>query len=266
MIRSPKRTVKKGQRLDVLMHHKCGMGTCYNCEYTVLINSHKCYIQPINPAEDEPKKKKKKRKKTKDGKEPPKPKPLPLFVYADYEAVTDNEGVQTPIIVCAETEDCEETEVFYGEDCTEDLFEFLDSLTITNDGDERKVIVLFHNFRGYDSMFIQQYLHRFHREVSDQLTVGVKVLSLTSGNLVFKDSLCFLPFPLCAFPSTFALTELKKRAFSLIGSIPYKTKSMKDPCRQRSITILMECLKRKKLILKVVPSASSQKLCLQFTE
>ena len=62
-------------------------------------------------------------------------------------------------------------------------------------------------------MFIQQYLHRFHREVIDQITVGVKVLSLTSGNLVFKNSLCFLPFPLSSFPSTFVLTELKKGFF-----------------------------------------------------
>ena len=95
------------------------MGTCYNCEHTVKINNHQCYIQPIDHAEDEPKKKKKKTKKTKDSEEPPKPKPPPLFVYADYEAVTDSEGVQTPIIVCAETEDCDETEVFYSEDCTE---------------------------------------------------------------------------------------------------------------------------------------------------
>ena len=62
-------------------------------------------------------------------------------------------------------------------------------------------------------MFIQQYLHCFHRDVTDQITVGVKVLSLTSGNLVFKDSICFLPFPLSAFPSTFVLTELKKGFF-----------------------------------------------------
>ena len=30
--------------------------------------------------------------------------PPPLFVYADYEAVTDADGVQTPIMVCAEHE------------------------------------------------------------------------------------------------------------------------------------------------------------------
>ena len=78
MICSPTRIVKKGQRLDILMYHKCGMATCYNCEHTVKINSHQCYIQPIDHAEDEPKKKKKKTKKTKDGEEPPKPKSPPL--------------------------------------------------------------------------------------------------------------------------------------------------------------------------------------------
>lgn len=43
--------------------------------------------------------------------------------------------------------------------------------------------------------------------------VGAKVLSLTTGPIKFVDSLCFLPFPLSSFPSTFGLTELKKGVF-----------------------------------------------------
>ena len=42
-------------------------------------------------------------------------KPPPLFVYADYEAVTDADGVQTPIMVCAEHEKTDVTEVLWGE-------------------------------------------------------------------------------------------------------------------------------------------------------
>ena len=175
-----------------------------------MVDSHKCYIQHVDPAEDEPKKKRK--KKAKEGEELSKPIVPTLFVYADYEAVTD-EGFQTPIMVCAETKDCDDTAVFYGKECTKDLFNFLDNLTITSDEGERKVIVLFHNFQRYDSISIRQYLYCFHQEVTNQITVGAKVWSLTSGNLVFKGSLCFLPFPLSAFPSTFALTELKKGFF-----------------------------------------------------
>ena len=43
--------------------------------------------------------------------------------------------------------------------------------------------------------------------------MGVKLLSVQFDLLTFKDSLCFLPFPLASFPATFGLTELKKGFF-----------------------------------------------------
>ena len=49
--------------------------------------------------------------------------------------------------------------------------------------------------------------------VETQLTVGAKVLSFTCGPLTFKDSLCFLKYPLSSFPNTFGNTELKKGFF-----------------------------------------------------
>ena len=42
----------------------------------------------------------------------------PLFVYADYEAVTDEQGVQTPILIGYETNESEECQLYYGNDCT----------------------------------------------------------------------------------------------------------------------------------------------------
>lgn len=48
---------------------------------------------------------------------PSKPQPPSLFFYMDYKAIKDSEGEQAPIRVCAETKDCDETKVFYGEDC-----------------------------------------------------------------------------------------------------------------------------------------------------
>ena len=38
----------------------------------------------------------------------------PLLVYANYETVTGEGGLQTPIMVCAESEKEEETHTFYG--------------------------------------------------------------------------------------------------------------------------------------------------------
>ena len=121
--------------------------------------------------------------------------------------------MQTPIMVCAESEEENDTHTFYGPTCTEEFFDYLDELCVDSDGDERSVIVLFHNLKGYDGMFILQHLYQMHREVTNQVTIGVKLLSVQSDLLMFKDSLCFLPFSLASFPSTFGLTELKKGFF-----------------------------------------------------
>ena len=55
---------------------------------------------------------------------------------------------------------------------------------------------------------------------SNQLTVGAKVLSFTSGPLKFIDSLSFLPMPLASFPTTFNLLELKKGFFPHLFNTP----------------------------------------------
>lgn len=104
----------------------------------------------------------------------------PIFVYADYEAMTSDSGLQTPILVCCESEEEDETNVFYGLDCTEQLFDCLDDLTVDDHGDDRKVIIIFHNFKGYDGMFVLKYLYDHHRYVEDQITIGTKVLPLLS--------------------------------------------------------------------------------------
>ena len=75
------------------------------------------------------------------------------------------------------------------------------------------LIILFHNLKGFDGIFLLNALYKARRRVTNQLTVGAKVLSFTSGFLVLKDSLCFLPMPLSSFPATFGLTERKKGFF-----------------------------------------------------
>jgi hypothetical protein len=134
-------------------------------------------------------------------------------VYCDYEATTDAEGNQTPILICLEDDESDETHSFYGPDCTSQMFDHLESLAVDTDGDDRNVIAIFHNLKGYDGMFILQHCYATHREVVNQITVGTKILSLQSDRLTFKDSLCFLPFPLANFPATFGLTELCKGFF-----------------------------------------------------
>ena len=116
-------------------------------------------------------------------------------------------------MVSTESEEEEDTHTFYCPSCTEEFFDYLDELCQDSDGDDRSINVLFHNLKGYDGMFILQHLYRTHREITNQVTVGVKLLSVQSDLLAFKDSLCFLPFSLALFPSTFGLTELKKGFF-----------------------------------------------------
>ena len=118
------------------------------------------------------------------------------------------------ILICAETEDeDDETLEFYGSNCTEEFMNHLDDLTVDEHGDERKVICIFHNFKGYDGMFILKYLYDSHRTVENQICIGTKVLSLSTGDITFKDSLCFLSFPLSQFPHTFGIEELAKGFF-----------------------------------------------------
>ena len=88
--------------------------------------------------------------------------------------------------------------------------------------EEREIIVVFHNLKGLDGMFVLHELYQQQREGVNQLTVGAKVLSFKSGPVKFIDSLCFLPMPLASFPSTLNLTELKKGFFPHLFNTPDK--------------------------------------------
>ena len=249
---------RRGGPIPHRYRHRCGWAECPFCEKQVDQNTHKCFIQKVDPDDDEPKYKVVSESEvedrtvvgvTEDG-SCWVAKNTPLFVYADYEAVTDENGLQEPILVCCETEEDDECQVFYGRRCTDALFDFLDDLTVDKYGDDRKVIVLFHNFKGYDGMFVLKYLYDNHRTVEDQVTIGTKVLSLRNGDITFKDSLCFLPFPLASFPSTFGLTEQCKGFFPhlfntmanqrYVGPIPdrrfYDPEGMKEKKKSEFLT------------------------------
>lgn len=85
------------------------------------VAGHKCFIQPVNHKDDGPRKKKKRNVQARrvvrsnEGEElEDEFKPTPLFVYADYEAVIDTDGEQTPIMVCAEDTETDDSKVMYG--------------------------------------------------------------------------------------------------------------------------------------------------------
>ena len=108
-----------------------------------------------------------------------------------------------------------------GGDCALQFLRDLDDLVDVPDSDqEREILVLFHNLKGFDGMFILHQLYQQQREVVVKLTVGAKVLSFKSGPLKFIDSLCFLPMLLASFPSTFNLTGLKKAFFPHLFNTP----------------------------------------------
>ena len=186
--------VIKGKR------HRCGFSKCPVCTKWVFIEDHKCYIQPV--VEEQP---------TEEGGGCMVAPPPPLFVYADIEAFQNEEGLFVPNLLCYSSAEEDTIHTLDGEDCVLQFLHDLDDLAEVPDSNKlRQMIVVFHNLKGFDGMFIIHELYDQQRQVTNQLTVGAKVLSFTSGPVKFIDSLCFLPMPLASFASTFNLTELKK--------------------------------------------------------
>ena len=208
--------------------HRCGYAECEYCEKEVDMSQHCCYIQKVKKSDDDPKTKwvalnevgvrgtigSARRGQIQVERDPP------LFVYADYEAMTNPEGYQEAVLVGYETSESEDCVMIHGSDCTSTFILELEGLAVDQDGDDRNVVVVFHNLKGYDGMFLLEYLYREKREVSRMVMVGAKVLSFCSDRLCFKDSVCFLPFPLASFPATFGLTELHKGFFPHAFNIP----------------------------------------------
>ena len=196
--------------------HKCGFAKCPVCKEWVSIQEHKCYIQPVKEKEEE------ETEQTEEGGGCMVAPPPPLFVYADYEAMQDHEGVFVPNLLCYTSSEEEEIHVLHGEDCSLQFLQELDELADVEDSDrEREIIIVFHNLKGFDSMFILNELYQQQRQVLEQLTVGAKVLSFKSGPLKFIDSLSFLPMPLASFTDTFNLSELKKGFFPHLFNLPH---------------------------------------------
>ena len=198
--------VIKGKR------HRCGFSKCPVCTKWVFIEDHKCYIQPVVEEQPEP---------TEEGGGCMVAPPPPLFVFADLEAMQNAEGVFIPNLLCHSSSEEDVIHTLDGEDCVLQFLQDLDDLAEVQDSDKlRQIIVVFHNLKGFDGIFMIHELYNQQRQVTNQLTVGAKVLSFTSGPVKFIDSFCFLPMPLASFASTFNLTELKKGFFPHLFNTP----------------------------------------------
>ena len=197
--------------------HSCGEAKCPSCGKMEDLTSHQCFIQPEEEEEEE------------EGLEPT------LFVYADIEAMTLPNRQFQPNLLCYKTSEGEE-DALWGEECCWKFVQKLEKLAWIPAGKkklkERPVIVLFHNLKGFDGVFILKALYQHRWRVSNQFSMGAKVLSFKTGPVTFKDSLCFLSYPLSAFPDTFGIKETKKGYFphafntpqnqGYVGSIPDK--------------------------------------------
>ena len=152
--------------------HRCGVEKyqyikiSWVCEEYADMRSYKCYIQPEQEEERKWTKSEERKariarlvKEWKElGEEDLIFKDPSISVYADYENMQDEEGEDHVIPVCRETDGDEATKVFYGKNCSDDL-NYLDELVVNEDGFEQSVIVLFHNLKGYDEIFVLQELY-----------------------------------------------------------------------------------------------------------
>lgn len=95
-----------------------------------------------------------------------------------------------------------------------------------------------HNFQGYDSYFILQYL-RENGVKYDVFMRGAKVLTLTVDmfKIKFINSLNFIPMRLANFPKTFSMEELAKGYFPPLFLTRKKTRIMWNPYLPVLITI-----------------------------
>ena len=176
--------------------HTCWQVKCGNCKKVDDLRDHQCFIQPV---EDE-------------GGRPP------IFVYADIEAMVLPDGSFQPNLLCYQTSRPGSViQTLKGPLCVKEFIQALTKLAWIPVGPkkkrERPVTILFHNLKGFDGVFLLQELYRTSRRVTHQNSMGAKVLTFKAGPLTFKDSLCFLPYPLSAFPKTFGITETKKGYF-----------------------------------------------------
>ena len=147
-------------------------------------------------------------------------KELLLF---DFECLQEN-GNHEPNL-CIVQNEAGNKQIFHDDGTQNEFCEWLFTSEHAN------CTVMAHNFQGYDSYFVVQYLQE-HSVKYDVIMHHAKVLSLTADmfNIWFVDLLNFIPMSLANFPKTFGIEQLGKGYFphlfnrkeseSYVGPIP----------------------------------------------
>ena len=198
---------------EIETQYVCGTAECPSCKEHHNLYTHQCFIQ--NPTKLEQKRKLlKSRKRKADGSESTRTKDT-LFVYWDSETMQDT-GVHVPNLVCAATSNCDDLFHFEGVTCIRDFLDWLRNLAL-----DHKLTVLAHNSHGFDSYLVLDELYKQY-VFPEQIVNGAKIMSLSisGGDIVFKDSLCFFQMPLSTFPKAFGLVEQKKGFFPHFFNTP----------------------------------------------
>ena len=112
--------------------------------------------------------------------------------------------------------------------------------------DVDQLVVVVHNFKGYDGYMMMEALYQEHVTELHHIVNGAKILTLSIPRIRFIDSLNFLPMALAEFPKSFGLQELQKGFFphffnkrekqTYVGPLPDKSYYDPDgmsPARQK---------------------------------
>lgn len=122
------------------------------------------------------------------------------LVFADIEFVIDDARTFTPNLICFERETSDVKYNFWGTSCIREFLETLMAWVTEKEKREGRnkfeLQVFFHNFRGFDGLFIIKQLYDMNLKVAKVLTTGQKILYFECGNLKFKDPMSFLNMPL----------------------------------------------------------------------
>ncbi len=180
---------------------RCGMTKCSICKEYTRPGDHRCNMQPVEKRDDDLSDSE--QTISEDDVTEGRYDQMLLF---DFECRQEN-GNHEPNL-CVIQNEASDKLVFEGDNTRNEFCKWLFQKERAN------CVVMAHNFQGYDSYFILQYL-RENGVKYDVIMRGAKVLSLSVDmfKIKFIDSLNFIPMRLADFPKTFGIDELAKGYF-----------------------------------------------------
>ena len=201
--------------IDPEVRHVCDQSICRHCNESFTTSPHYCYLTPkkLSKVQEQDKKTK-------------------VYVAFDVETFTEDEtqdvGVVKPLLLVSHTKCdiciddplkgqgestcgmCGPLEnIYFGTDCMKRFVShlmgpFQRQMLKQN---VSKIIVVAHNFKGFDGRFILQELFQRKFVGLDTVFTGTKIIKIEVGLVRFIDSLSFLPLKLSDLPKAFGLSD-----------------------------------------------------------